>query len=80
MIDSICAFVLTAHRTGFGPYEMLYEGSLNGSKVCVKKLDPSLTLDWEHVIMVLRKPCVFPTRPADWIDSGNFKTLSSGNI
>ena len=44
MLD-VSSLVPTADPTPTGPYEILYEGLLDGSRVCVKKLDPSLTSD-----------------------------------
>ena len=44
MLD-VSSLVPTADPTPTGPYEILYEGLLGDSKICVKKLDSSLTSD-----------------------------------
>ena len=48
---SVPSLVPATDPTPIGPYEIICEGLLNGSKVCTKKLDPSFS-DWEFVTKV----------------------------
>ena len=42
----VSSLVPTTDQTPVGPYETVCEGSLNGSKVCAKKLHPSHSSGW----------------------------------
>ncbi|KAF9791946.1 kinase-like domain-containing protein, partial [Thelephora terrestris] len=50
-ILDISPFVPIAGPTSIGPYEFIYEGSINGSKACAKRFNPSLSSAWWRVKM-----------------------------
>ena len=53
---SVSSLVPAADPTPIGPYEIICEGTLNGLKVCAKKLKPSFS-DWGFVMEVLCQDC-----------------------
>jgi hypothetical protein len=52
-IFDVSSFVPIASPTATGPYETIYEGSIDGSKVFAKRLDLSLSSNWWYVKKVL---------------------------